>query len=266
MDLKHKTFENRNCDIHYWHRAGSAHDYVIFLHGAGCDHRMFMEQIAVFDKHYDLLLWDARGHGQSKLSANQKFNFGDMIGDLFKLYEIHRIPKAVLIGQSIGGNLAQEIMYYNPNMISKMVLIDCTRNTGKLSFLERFILKLAKPIFYLYPWNTLIKHSANASANKEQVRKYIRECFSAMKKSDVVDIVTSVLDCLHEDESYRFPEPVLLLCGVDDRLGNIQRIVATWEKDDPNCILKMIDRAGHNSNQDNPEEVNRAISHFLELE
>ncbi len=60
MDLQHQTFQNEGCDIHYWHRPGNGPDYVVFLHGAGCDHRMFEPQLPIFDDSFNLLLWDAR--------------------------------------------------------------------------------------------------------------------------------------------------------------------------------------------------------------
>ncbi|HWQ41881.1 MAG TPA: alpha/beta hydrolase [Desulfosporosinus sp.] len=263
MDLQHSTFENKGCEIYYWHRPGNTPDYVIFLHGAGCDHRMFEPQLPIFDKRYNLLLWDARGHGLSQLAATMKFNFEDMIDDFLKFCEIHQISNAILIGQSMGGNLAQEILYRKPEMVSKLVLIDCTRNTGRLTAVEKLMLKLAKPIFHLYPWQTLIRQSADACGNMEAVKQYVRDCFARMNKSDFIEVMMSLAACLHEDQKYRFPKPVLLLCGADDRSGNIRKIAIPWAESDPNCVLQMINNAGHNSNQDNPDRVNQAICEFL---
>ena len=263
MDLEHKTFENKGCRIHYWHRAADTPNYVIFLHGAGCDHRMFGPQISAFDSRYNLLLWDARGHGLSRLPQNKRFTFEDMIDDFFKLCEIYKISNAILIGQSMGGNLAQEILYRKPEMVSKLVLIDCTKNTGRLTAMEKLTLKLTKPIFYCYPWKTLICQSADACGNTEAVKQYVRDCFARMKRSDFIEVIMSLVACLHEDEAYRFPKPVLLLCGTDDRSGNIRKIAAPWAESDPNCTLRMIHGAGHNSNQDNPDAVNKAICEFL---
>ena len=266
MDLQHNTFENKGCRIHYWHRPGNTQHHVIFLHGAGCDHRMFELQLPIFDESYHLLLWDARGHGLSQLAPNMKFSFEDMLEDFLKLCEMHGISSAILIGQSMGGNLAQEILYRRPEMVSKLVLIDCTRNTGRLTAAEKLMLKLAKPIFYCYPWKTLIRQSADACGNTEAVKQYVRDCFTRMKKSDFIEVMISLTACLHEDEKYRMPKPVLLLCGADDKSGNIRKIAVSWAGSEPNCTLKIIDNAGHNSNQDNPDAVNQGIREFLQIE
>lgn len=187
----------------------------------------------------------------------------DMLDDLSKLCEIHQISGAILIGQSMGGNLAQELLYRRPEMVSKLILIDCTKNTGKLTPAEKLTLKLTKPIFYCYPWKTLIRQSADACGNTETVKQYVRSCFTQMKKADFIEVMLSLTACLHEDEAYRFPKPVLLLCGADDRAGNIRKIAVPWAESDPNCTLQMIHNAGHNSNQDNPDAVNQAILNFL---
>ena len=263
MDLEHRTFENKGCKIHYWYRPANTPYSVIFLHGAGCDHRMFEPQLPIFGERYHLLLWDARGHGLSQLPQNIKFSFEDTVDDFFRLCEIHRIPNAILIGQSMGGNLAQEILYRKPEMVSKLILIDCTKNTGRLTPLEKLTLKLTKPIFYCYPWRTLIRRSADACGNTEAVKQYVRGCFARMKKPDFIEVMMSLIACLHEDREYRFPKPVLLLCGADDRAGNIRKIAVPWAESDPNCTLQMIRNAGHNSNQDNPDAVNQAIRGFL---
>jgi pimeloyl-ACP methyl ester carboxylesterase len=118
---------------------------------------MFEPQLSAFDERYNLLLWDARGHALSRLAPNKRFNFEDMLDDFFKLCKLYQISNAILIAQSMGGNLAQEILYRKPEMVSKLILIDCTKNTDRLTPTEKLTLKLTKPIFYCYPWKTLIR-------------------------------------------------------------------------------------------------------------
>ncbi|QNK40543.1 alpha/beta fold hydrolase [Caproicibacter fermentans] len=87
-----------------------------------------------------------------------------------------------------------------------------------------------------------------------------------MDKQTFVEVMLNMAgSCLHEDTAYRFRQPVLLLCGVDDKLGNIRKAAEPWAKEDRNCYLHMIEHANHNSNQDNPTQVNRLIAGFLDL-
>ena len=187
-----------------------------------------------------------------------------MVSDCKKLYEIHHIERAILIGQSMGGNLAQEIAYYSPELVDKMVLIDCAKNTGKLTGIEKLELKSSRFIFACYPGKMLIRQSAKASADTESVRAYIYHCFKNLGKKAFVEIMMELAgSCLHEDTEYRIKQPVLLLCGVDDNLGNIRKSAEPWAKEDPNITLHMLEHAGHNSNQDRPESVNLLICSFI---
>lgn len=263
-NMQHLVFQNLSCEIHYWYRKGSDNKWVLFLHGAGVDHAMFETQFSLFDSTYNIIAWDARGHGLSKLEPGKKFQFTDMISDCKKLYELYHIDRTILIGQSMGGNLAQEIAYYSPELVEKLVLIDCTKNTGKLTNIEKLTLKFSRFIFACYPWRTLIRQSAKASANTNRVRDYIKSCFNNLDKRTFVEVMMDMVgSCLHEDTGYKFRQPVLLLCGVDDKLGNIRKIAEPWAKEDSNITLHMIEHAGHNSNQDQPELVNTLIYNFL---
>jgi len=259
----HSTYTNLDCDINYWYRQGTGNKYVFFFHGAGLDHKMFDAQIPIFDDTYNIVLWDARGHGLSKLHGGKKFIFSDMVSDFLKLCEKHEIKKAILFGQSMGGNLAQEIAYQYPDMAEKLVLIGCTKNASKLTLGERITLLFAKPIFYFYPWSKLITQSAKACSNKEDVRQYVRDCFAQIDKATFIDIITSLMGCLREDAEYKFKHSVLLLCGIDDKTGNIKKIAQPWTDSDSNITLHMIKNAGHNANQDNPEMVNALIKEFI---
>jgi pimeloyl-ACP methyl ester carboxylesterase len=262
-NMQHLVFQNLNCEIHYWYRKGSENKWVMFFHGSGVDHEMFEHQFDVFDNTYNLIVWDARGHGMSKLELGKKFQFKNMISDCKKLYEIYSIDKAILIGQSMGGNVAQHLAYYCPELVDKLVLIDCGKNTGKLTVIEKCSLKCSKFIFNCYPWKTLIRQSANACGNKDSVKKYVMDCFNKIDKGTFVEIMMELIGCMHEDAEFKFKQPVLLICGSDDKLGNIKKVAEPWARGDSNCTLYMIDNAGHNSNQDNPEMVNELIYSFL---
>jgi len=261
--MREASFHNLDCDVHYWHRLGTGDQHILFFHGAGVDHEMFEPQTGVGGDSSHLVFWDARGHGASQLAAGRAFSFEDMIDDCRKLYETLGIDEAILVGQSMGGNLAQEIACRHPEMVRKLVLIDCTKNTGKLTVLEKLTLKASSLIFACYPWGTLIRQSADACGNKAEVKQYVRRCFQRMDKATFIDIMGAVTGCLHEDVAFRFPQPVLLLCGADDKSGNIRASMTAWAQADENCTLFMIENAGHNANQDQPEAVNRHISDFL---
>lgn len=261
--FENKALNYKGCSIFYRVEIKEKADqWVVFLHGAGVDHRMFKEQVKIVPEEYNILLWDARSHGRS-IPSTIKFSMKQLLDDLLKIMEIEQIHKAVFIGQSMGGNLAQDMAYYYPEKVHGLVLIDCTNNTAKISKMEKITLSVTKLMFELYPWKLLVRQSANACGLSQEVKEYVEECFYKVGKEALIDIVIGVTKCLHEDAAYKMKVPFLLLCGDKDTSGNIRKIAKPWADSEPTCTFYMITNAGHNSNQDNPVEVNVHINNYL---
>jgi pimeloyl-ACP methyl ester carboxylesterase len=252
------TLKTKHAEIHYWIRPGITNKWVILLHGAGMDHRMFADQVDAVPSEYSLLLWDARCHGKS--ACEVPFDFNDALQDLLSIMQVEQIARAVIIGQSMGGNIAQELAMTHPDMVEGLVIIDATRNAQTMSGIEKFYVKITPALLALYPRNLLIEQSAKACGAKQSTREYARDCFERMPQDSFVNVMSSLFTCIKPNESYLEPCPVLLLCGDQDTSGNIKKVMHQW----PNQTVNIIPEAGHNSNQDQPEIVNRLIVDFLQ--
>lgn len=260
--LLEKVMSKDGCNIHYWISNQGNSPWLIFLHGAGADHEMFKEQLPKVIKDFDVLLWDARGHGLSRPMGDQ-FSIKLLMEDLIEIMNIEGIDKATFIGQSMGGNTAQEIAYYYPHKVEKLVLVDCTCNTMRLTGLEKFYLKLTPFLIRLYPWNYLVSASVKASALKPNVQNYVEKVFNHVGKKDFIKIFLETTACLHYEQGYKINKPILLIHGDRDETGNIKKIASLWASSEPHCKLVKIPNASHCSNQDNPSEFNHVLTEFL---
>jgi pimeloyl-ACP methyl ester carboxylesterase len=263
MKLEQRVLEKDGCPIHYWVTANHRGPWLIFMHGAGADHRMFAEQLHVIDETYGLLLWDARGHGLSR-PIGTDFTIKLLIDDMLAIMTKEGIEKATFIGQSMGGNTAQELVFHHPDKVESLVLIDCTCNTQKLTFIEKGLITLTPLLLSLYPWKMLVNQSARASSIKPDVQAYLRECFHTVGRKDFPKIFQGMQDCLHEEETYHIQKRFLLVCGVNDQTGNIKKTAPRWAKREPNGEFYWIDNASHCAHQDNPEAFNKVFLSFLD--
>lgn len=57
--------------------------------------------------------------------------------------------------------------------------------------------------------------------------------------------------------------PVLILLGDNDKTGKVKKYCEQWAKK-TGFPLEIISNAAHNSNVDNPKEVNESIKRFIE--
>ena len=68
---------------------------------------------------------------------------------------------------------------------------------------------------------------------------------------------------MHYEPDYRITQPMLIIRGEHDQLGNIAKDAPKWAVRD-NTALVVIPDAGHVSNQDNPTFFNRIVREFLD--
>ncbi len=87
-------------------------EWVTFVHGAGGSSSIWFKQIRDFSKHFNLVLIDLRGHGQSKKPIYEKlkqYSF-DVIGDeVIEVLNHLKIEKTHFIGISLGTIIIREI-------------------------------------------------------------------------------------------------------------------------------------------------------------
>ncbi|NDK31753.1 alpha/beta fold hydrolase [Nesterenkonia haasae] len=91
---------------------------LVFLHGGALDHRMWGPQLAAFAEHRCLAL-DARGHGWTQAPDGQPFRYGD---DVVALLDALDIEKAVLVGVSMGGSTAVDVVLEHPDRALALVV------------------------------------------------------------------------------------------------------------------------------------------------
>lgn len=255
--------ERKGCLLHYWLTGQQGRPLVVFTHGALVDHHAFDPQLPMVGQHYHVLTWDVRGHGQSQ-PMGVPFTVREAVEDLVALLDLLGEHQAILVGQSMGGNIAQEMLFLYPERVSALVALDCTCNTLELSALERALLKLARALFHLYPYELLKQQSSRQSAVKPEVRQYLYQAMSQLSKEAFITIMLGTSLCLHYESGYTITQPLLLLRGEYDQLGNIKTAMPRWAERDVQGQYVVVPGAGHCSNQDNAEFVNTLLLDFLQ--
>lgn len=100
-------------------------DPLIFVHGHSLDSRMWREQVAFFEKHYRVIVYDARGYGRSSKQREELlFTHCD---DLVTLMDGLGIEKAHIVGLSMGGFIAGDMLAMYPER-----LLSCTMAEGHI--------------------------------------------------------------------------------------------------------------------------------------
>jgi pimeloyl-ACP methyl ester carboxylesterase len=235
---------------------------VLLSHGAGADRRMFDAQVPFLVDHgFRAITWDLRLHGESRPSS-EPVTPARLVADLLALLAHLRIERAVLVGQSLGGNLSQAVVRRHPELALGLGVIGSAWNTGPLSRLERTLVSSAAPALRLVPAQRLPRFMAEASAVTAGGRAYAEGVFGAIPKPDFIDVWRATVGFLEPDAAYRTPVPLLLLRGAADRTGNIATAMPRWAAAEGVQELVVPD-AGHLANVDAPDAVNAALLAWL---
>jgi pimeloyl-ACP methyl ester carboxylesterase len=246
--------------IRCWTGGAAGDRTVLLLHGATLDHRAWSPQIEALQDRFRLVVPDLRGHGESTGS----FDFAAAVDDVLALLDQLAAGRVVLVGLSLGGNLAQEVVRRAPDRVSALVIADATCNTGTRHPLATSMTVAALSTHALLPGDHFARQAAQMIAVDPRVQRYALEANAHRSNRETVRILTSLLTgALRPEQDYRLPVPALLVHGQLDHLGDIALSTRAWAQREPLAEYAVIPAAGHASNLDNPAAFNAALLAFL---
>jgi esterase len=95
---------------------------VIILHGLLGSLDNWQPISRALGESFKVFAVDLRNHGRSPHS--EVFDYAAMAGDLLEIMETHRLPRAHLIGHSLGGKTAMHFALAHAALAEKLVIVD----------------------------------------------------------------------------------------------------------------------------------------------
>ncbi|QPC84512.1 alpha/beta hydrolase [Phototrophicus methaneseepsis] len=262
--LTEYTIDRPGCTVHYWLGGEADRPLVVMMHGATMDHRMFNAQVTALLPEYRVLVWDARAHGKS-LPNTADISLESFVQDMLAILDELGVAQVILMGQSLGGYIAQQLYKIAPQRVQAMIIIGSTPIAKAYSKLEIWTLKATLPLFNVWPHGHFTKVVANNTTIKEDVRAYALQAVQHIPREDFLRIwkaVTLAIDSQGKPD-FHITVPLLLVHGDQDKTGTIKRDMPIWPRIHPQAEYHVIPDAGHNANQDNPTVMNDLLLAFL---
>jgi pimeloyl-ACP methyl ester carboxylesterase len=240
---------------------------LVLIHGSLLDRRLWDEQVPAFARQFRVLRYDARGHGES---PSDRVTYAHH-RDLHILLRTLGIARAIVVGLSMGGRVAQHLALTHPELVSALVLVGAAADgatvtaamqTGRTAFAAAAARgdQDAAAEAFLRLWVD------GPDRRPEQVDPAVRRHARAMALDALVH---PALDGL--DEAYDLPTPdqlrairvpALVMVGEHD-LTYMTESADLLARGIPGAEHSVVAGAGHLANLEQPAAFNRAILDFL---
>jgi pimeloyl-ACP methyl ester carboxylesterase len=272
FDASKKTMALPNGEtLAYIDRGEHSGPAVVLIHGYTDNARDWVPMLPYMSKRYRLILVDIRGHGQSS-KPECCYTRLDFAYDIKLLMDALGVPKADIVGHSLGSIIAQTFAEYWPERTAHVVLISSTGGSppGRPKKSPQFdfaaeIRKLKEPIeadspFMIAWWDSptpvdpdFIRRQRKDAAGIP-LRVWLAVLDQALPANNVFGDLQSTLP--------RLKAPTLLIWGSKDPI--MEEDVRQSLRDAlPNAKVKVFDGLGHNPFWEDPQGVAEAINAFL---
>jgi pimeloyl-ACP methyl ester carboxylesterase len=108
--------------LHYAQQGPTSGPAVVMLHGFTDSWFSFSRVLPLLPADLRVIVPDLRGHGDSERPATT-YRVSDFAGDVIALMDALQVPKAVLVGHSMGSFVARKVNELAPERVSRLVLV-----------------------------------------------------------------------------------------------------------------------------------------------
>ncbi|HEX9396855.1 MAG TPA: alpha/beta fold hydrolase [Burkholderiales bacterium] len=235
---------------------------LFFLHGVSGGNSAWDRQVAHFTKlGYRCTSWDQPGYGKNP--AVDPYNLENVAAALRKLVGDE---KAVLVGHSMGGLIAQEFYARYPESVAALALcFTSAAFVGGSEFSNQFVEQRIGPLDRGETMAQLAQRlmpAARGRISDEKGFELAVRMMAALSPETYRKAVHLLTTFDRRAELPKIAVPTLLVAGSDDTTAPA-RLMARMAEKIPGAELVVLDGAGHLGPMDQPERFNAALAGFL---
>ena len=232
---------------------------MVLLHGYPLDHHLWDGIVPLLEEEFDLILPDLRGFGEST-TVDSFYAMEDFASDIAGLLDNLGIPKAVIVGHSMGGYISLAFARVYPERVSGLGLVASQaaadppeRRDGRYKsaaeVADKGIASVVETMTPKFTTDPRLQQYARESMERQPPAAYIGALKAMAERVDSTMLLTSL--------TY----PVVIVHGDADALVPIDRAreaKALLE----NAYFVEINGAGHMPMMEAPDKTAEALRHL----
>jgi pimeloyl-ACP methyl ester carboxylesterase len=240
------------------------------VHGAGGSSSIWFKQIRDFQKHFNVLLLDLRGHGSSqptiKEAFQKKYTFSALADDILEVLNHLKIERSHFVGISLGTILIRQLAEMYPKRVQSMILGGAIL---KMNFRSQILMRIGNLFKYVLPYLVLYRFFAFVIMPKKNHKQsrllFINEAKKLYQKEFIkwFKLTAEINPVLRLFRQIELNIPTLYVMGNEDYmfLPSVRKVV---EKHSRTSQLFVIEQCGHVVNVEQPSIFNQNVIAFLQ--
>lgn len=262
---------------------GKGDKTLIFIHGLGSYLPAWKKNMDVLKADYRCVALDLPGYPKSS-KGDYAYNMTFFADVVLEMIEELKLKNPVLVGHSMGGQVAMTAALKSPDILEKLILIDpagierfeekesvmlkslltaeSVKNTPVEQIKKNFDVNFAAGVtpedaLFMYEDRLYMR---DTEAEYDHYCRMIPKCVAGMLDEPVFDNLKNIKTptlILFGEQDYLIPNQYL------HRNLTTEKVAQTAKAQIPNSQLFMVPNAGHFAMWDNAEMVNETIQTFL---
>ncbi len=234
--------------IHWLELGDESNDSVVLLHGLAGSSRWWERNLTALATRFHLLIPDLVGFGRTRRIGRLPA-LAEVAGVLARWLEQLGMPRAHVVGHSMGGQIAVHLATRDPQLVERLVLVDAAGIPRPLrpSALVRLAFELVPPVHWGDP---------------QFLPVILRDALTAGPRT----LLQATAHILRDDLRPLLPHvqaPTLIVWGEWDTLIPLSH-ARELSRGIPDARLVVLRGAAHNPMVDRAADFNRVVCQFLQ--
>lgn len=248
-------------DLHY-ERTGEGRP-IVLVHGLGSSSRDWEMQVPFFSKHYQVISFDLRGHGQSQKPSGP-YSMSLFAKDTAGLVKSLGVAPVHVVGISLGGMIAFQLAVDYPELIKSLVIVNAGPEVVVHTMKDRWQVFFRFAMVRLLGMRKMGEVLSKRLFPKEEqvgIRKLFVEHWAENDTQAYLDTLCAIVGWSVTDRIQDINLPTLVVAADGDytpvsaKEAFVQAI--------PKAELVVIPDSRHATPVDSPEKFNEAVMSFL---
>ena len=241
---------------------------VLMLHGIGGGHLSFAPQVeSLASNGYRAVAWDMPGYGHS--APIEPYTFKGLAQSCIQLIETLKCEQVILLGHSMGGMVAQEVVARRPELVSRLVLCGTSaafgepEGEGQRAFIAQRTAPLDAGKSMAELAETLVPQMVGPGSLPEGVR-LAAHCMALVPPATYRRALECIVTFDRRANLANIVVPTLVIAGQHDRNAPPAVMKKMAEAIAHSTYIEM-KGVGHLQNLEAPDDFDALLLNFLEL-